>query len=109
MSSAPDDPLLDTALQTMEMLRDPSHVRNLTVRQWTAALDEAGFAVSRVSTARLHLDFEAWVKRIATPALHVEALLSLQSRMAEDVQRHFEIEEDGSFTLDTAVLEAVAT
>jgi len=107
-AATPEDPLLDTVLQTLEMLRDPSHVRNLTVRQWTTALGEAGFAVTHVTPGRLRLDFDAWVKRIATPALHVDAIRSLQERLADDVLAHFDVEDDGSFTLDTVLIEAAA-
>ena len=31
---APEDPLLDTWLQSLELLRDPSHVRNYSIAQW---------------------------------------------------------------------------
>jgi SAM-dependent methyltransferase len=40
---APEAPLLDTFLQTVELLRDPSHVRDYSVREWTAMLRAAGF------------------------------------------------------------------
>src|SRR4051794_23115195 len=34
----PGRPLLDTHLQAIELLRDPSHVRNYTMAEWVAAL-----------------------------------------------------------------------
>ena len=39
--------LLDTHLQSLELLRDTSHVRNYTLAEWTAALARTGFAVGR--------------------------------------------------------------
>lgn len=104
----PASPLLDTFLQTIELLRDPSHVRNLTLAGWCASVGAAGFAVTRVTAGRLRLDFSAWITRIGTPALHAEAIRSLQTGAPEPVKRHFAIEADGTFTLDTMVLEAVA-
>jgi len=40
---APEVPLLDTLLQTAEVLRDVSHVRDYRVSEWQAMLAEAGF------------------------------------------------------------------
>lgn len=40
---APEAPLLDTLLQTAEVLRDASHVRDYRVSEWQAMLAEAGF------------------------------------------------------------------
>jgi hypothetical protein len=41
-----------------------------------------------------------------TSALHTAAIRSLQQQASLDVQRYFEIEADGSFTLDTALIVA---
>ncbi|HWG03660.1 MAG TPA: class I SAM-dependent methyltransferase [Beijerinckiaceae bacterium] len=101
----PDTPVLDTFLQTIEMLRDPSHVRNYSVAQWQAMAAQAGFAPRVAATHRLPLDFAAWVARMNTPELHVRAIRSLQARVAEDVRAHFEVAADGSFTIDVMTLE----
>ncbi len=98
--------LLDTYLQSIELLRDPSHVRDYAVAEWTHALAAAGFVPHGVTMRRLRIEFAAWVERMATPRLHIEAIRALQARMAEDVVKYFEIEADGSFTFDTATIEA---
>lgn len=103
---SPGDGVLDSYLQTVEMLRDPSHVRNYGVAEWWRATEAAGFRPGPVTTRRLRLDFTSWVARMATPDLHVAAIRSLQQKMAAPVQHHFAIETDGSFTVDTMVLEA---
>lgn len=102
----PGAPLLDTHLQAMELLRDPSHLRNYTEAEWRQALTAAGFAPGEPTRRRLRLDFKAWVERMRTPPLHVEAIRSLQARMPAEVIRHFAVEADGSFTLDTMTLSA---
>jgi SAM-dependent methyltransferase len=102
----PGLPLLDTFLQSIELLRDPSHVRNYSRAEWQQAVTEAGFVPGAVTERRLPLDFGAWVERMATPELHVRAIRSLQSGMAAEVIEHFDVREDGSFTLDTMTLEA---
>lgn len=101
---AAEHPLLDSFLQTIEMLRDPSHVRDYSVSQWRAAAEVAGFKVEEVARRRLRLEFEPWVTRIRTPDAHIPAIRSLQASAALEVRDHFEIEEDGTFTLDTASL-----
>jgi ubiquinone/menaquinone biosynthesis C-methylase UbiE len=98
--------LLDTYLQTVELLRDPSHVRDYSSEEWRRAMTEAGFTPSAVGHTRLRLEFSSWVERIATPDNHIVAIRSLQANMAEDVVNYFEIESDGSFVVDTMLLEA---
>jgi SAM-dependent methyltransferase len=98
--------LLDTYLQTVELLRDPSHIRDYSTAEWECAAMDAGFEPSGVSKARLRLEFSSWVKRIETPDSHILAIRSLQAHMAEDVMKYFEIEPDGSFVVDAMLLEA---
>jgi ubiquinone/menaquinone biosynthesis C-methylase UbiE len=106
-SVTPGVPLLDTFLQSIELLRDTSHVRNLSCAEWDAALARAGFRVTNTVTGRIRLDFTSWVTRMRTPELHVAAIRSLQQSASGEVKRHFALEEDGSFMLDTALFEAV--
>ncbi|HEY1736730.1 MAG TPA: class I SAM-dependent methyltransferase [Methylovirgula sp.] len=105
---APERPVLDSFLQTLEMLRDPSHVRNYKISEWTRALAAAGFTPGVTTPRRLYLDFASWIARMNTPAPHVAAIRSLQALAAEDVKTHFAVEADGSFTIDTASFEAAA-
>ena len=98
--------LLDTYLQSVELLRDPSHIRDYSIGEWRRALTQAGFAPGTIVPARLRLEFSAWVERIDTPAVHIQAIRSLQANMAQDIVNYFEIEADGSFTVDSMVLEA---
>lgn len=103
---AADSPVLDTFLQSVELLRDTSHVRDYSKREWEWALVEAGLVVERVTPGRIRLDFQDWVTRMRTPPLHVAAIRSLQAAVADDVRRHFQVEPDGSFLLDRLSFEA---
>jgi len=105
---SPNQRLLDTWLQSIELLRDPSHVRNATVDEWRAALAAAGFAVDTVTTYRLRIEFASWIERMRTPDVHVAAIRSLQARADRAVRDYFEIEDDGSFTFDTVLIAAHA-
>lgn len=102
--TAPEHPLLDSFLQTIEMLRDPSHVRDYRPSEWVRAAEEAGFLVEGATDRRLRLEFGPWVTRIATPPVHVAAIRSLEEGASAEVREHFAVEADGTFTLDTLSL-----
>ncbi|HEX8957479.1 MAG TPA: class I SAM-dependent methyltransferase, partial [Burkholderiaceae bacterium] len=55
---APGEPLFDTHLQCVELLRDVSHVRNYSHAQWQQQLHAAGFAVEADSRWKLPLEFQ---------------------------------------------------
>jgi len=99
---APAGPLLDTHLQTVELLRDTSHVRDYRVDEWIAALGRAGFAVTGIAAHRLPMQFESWTARMRTPPAMIAAIRALQQGAARPVIDFFEIGEDGSFMLDVA-------
>jgi hypothetical protein len=103
---SPGVPLLDTWLQTLELLRDPSHVRNASVAEWQTTLADVGFAVDDVVTYRLRLEFDSWIARMRTPDVHVAAIRSLHARASSEVKDYFQIGEDGSFTVDTVLIAA---
>jgi ubiquinone/menaquinone biosynthesis C-methylase UbiE len=105
---APANPLLDTHLQTLETLRDPSHVRNYSLAEWEQMLRRAGFQPQSPQSFRLRLEFASWVERIGTPAAHIPALRSLLGHAPAEVKDHFAIEPDGSFTIDTMFMLADA-
>lgn len=102
--ATPGAPLLDTWLQTMELMRDPSHVRNASPAEWRAMLTAAGFATGAETRFRLRLDFASWVERMKTPPVHVAAIRSLQRRAPDEVREYFALEEDGSFTVDSVLI-----
>ncbi|MCP5225505.1 MAG: class I SAM-dependent methyltransferase [Rhodocyclaceae bacterium] len=106
---SPGVSLLDTWLQTLELLRDPSHVRDASTAEWDAALAAAGLAIERIEHLRLRLDFATWVARMDTPEPQVTAIRMLQARAASAVKDYFEMEEDSSFTVDTALFVARKT
>jgi ubiquinone/menaquinone biosynthesis C-methylase UbiE len=105
---SPGPAMLDTHLQGVELLRDPSHVRDYTLAEWTAALTRAGFELRACHTWRLRLDFGSWVARMRTSQTHVEAIRSLQRLAARETLDYFAVEPDGSFMLDALMLETAA-
>jgi len=104
---APPEPAADTHLQAVELLRDPSHGRDFTLREWQAMLTNAGFTVIATRPARLRMEFASWTARMRTPPTHVAAIRAVQALAPGEVARHFAIEPDGSFMLDTILIEAI--
>jgi SAM-dependent methyltransferase len=97
---------LDTHLQAVELLRDPSHVRDYSRAEWFDALARAGFSPRASQTWRLRMDFADWTGRMATPAGLREAIRLLQQKADASTKTHFAVEPDGSFVIDAALIEA---
>ena len=106
---APANPLLDTHLQAVEVLRDPSHVRNYTSAEWAAALARAGLEVQGMTLRKLRMEFDVWTARTATPAIRADAVRSLQTLAPDLVKSHFAIDEAGSFDIQSATFLAAPT
>jgi SAM-dependent methyltransferase len=102
---APELPVLDTFLQTFEMLRDPSHVRDYSVAEWVEVATQAGFVVTGITRRPLPLEFAPWTQRQRTPEVMSSAIRALFAAVSEDVRRHFAIQPNGDFTIDQIVLE----
>jgi ubiquinone/menaquinone biosynthesis C-methylase UbiE len=105
---APGKPLQDSHLQAIELLRDPSHVRDYTIAEWGAAVERAGFDLEAITRRQIRMHFATWTARMRTPQVQADAVRALQQQASDEVRNHFAIEPDGSFMLDVMVLEARA-
>ncbi|MBA1202181.1 class I SAM-dependent methyltransferase [Pseudomonas capeferrum] len=101
---SPGSPLLDTYLQSVEVLRDTSHVRDYSAGEWLRQVSEAGLFVRNHTRQRLRLEYRSWVERMRTPAPMRQAIRELQQAMGEEVRQYYQIEADGSFSTDVLVL-----
>ncbi len=101
---SPGSPLFDTYLQSVEVLRDTSHVRDYSAGEWLRQVNEAGLHVRSTQRQRLRLEFASWVERMRTPQPLRVAIRDLQQAMGAEVREYFEIEADGSFSTDVLVL-----
>lgn len=104
-----EDPLVDTHLQAMELLRDRSHVRNRSASQWRSLLGDAGFEAPVHEHWPVRLDFASWVARMRTPPRQIDAIRELQRGAPQEVRQALSIEDDGSFTACTGLLWARKT
>ncbi len=103
---SPGHPVRDVWLQTVEALRDTSHVRNYSSGEWLALANDAGLAINHLLTDRLPLEFSSWVARMRTPEALAEAIRLYQQSASAEVKAYFELQQDGSFTSDTIMFEA---
>ncbi len=103
-----NDFTLDTHLQAIELLRDPSHVRDHTVAQWRQLFVEAGFSVREGDAPAyewgLFLNFDSWVSRMRTPQANVEMIRTLLANAPQEVRAALRVESDSSFTLQGAIV-----
>ncbi len=105
--AAPEAPASDTFLNAIELLRDPSHVRDHTPTQWLAMCATAGLHAELVGTWPLRLEFESWVARMNTPFLAITQIRALIDGTAREVRETLAIGEgDYSFTTTTALIRA---
>lgn len=65
---APNDDDLDEFLNTVERLRDPTHVRSHRVSQWLDWLEAAGFTVEESRVVKKPIEYDDWVATQETPA-----------------------------------------
>jgi ubiquinone/menaquinone biosynthesis C-methylase UbiE len=101
---APPVSLLDMHLQTIELLRDGSHVRDYTLTEWYAFLGQSCLLVRDTSTFKVEIDFESWVRRMKTAPVYVEAIRSFLGQAPAEVREYFRVSEDGSFVMDSMLI-----
>ena len=66
-------PAARDVLHEVEVRRDPSHVRSLTVDEWVARLEAAGFEVEMAQARELDWDYSEWMTTMEVePALAEE-------------------------------------
>jgi ubiquinone/menaquinone biosynthesis C-methylase UbiE len=102
-----DDFILDTHFQTIELLRDPSHVRDHTEEQWLAMMAQAGFTAEVAQRWEVYIDFASWIKRINTPEQHTAMIRTLLAEAPDEVKAALNVQPDSSFTMQAALLRGV--
>jgi ubiquinone/menaquinone biosynthesis C-methylase UbiE len=108
---APADDAQDRWINQIEVLRDPSHVRDHSLAEWRRLLEGAGLATEVLLEWRLDLNFEDWTRRQRTPAERVERIRALFHRAPEGHRAAFGLRmpagSDWFFELHCALVRAV--
>ncbi len=104
---APEDPALDSWVNALELLRDPSHGRNPRTSELHRLLREVGLEPVETRLSSVRLEVELWLARSRTVAWRAAAARALLREATEHVSSAFEIDGDRSFSLPVAVLLAL--
>jgi ubiquinone/menaquinone biosynthesis C-methylase UbiE len=112
-SVSPEEAELDSFLNEIEVLRDPSHGHNYRISEWLSLLAEAGFTASLVRSWSIPLDLPSWTQRIQTPPASVAQIerLFADAPSLTSERLHIGLNEEGllSFALPAAVFVGVKT
>ncbi len=101
---APEEPALDAFANEIELLRDPSHVRNHRISEWLALLKETGFEASMQRMWDITMDMQSWTQRMKTPAENVTQLTHLFAEAPTQIKERFHIEQyDNNFSFSLPV------
>jgi ubiquinone/menaquinone biosynthesis C-methylase UbiE len=109
-SISPEEPELDVFLNEIEVLRDPSHIRNYRISEWLTLLSSAGLTANVLREWSIPLDVRSWTQRMQTPPEDVERIVQRCAHASPLAQERFHIEHhEGffSFLLPAALLVGV--
>jgi ubiquinone/menaquinone biosynthesis C-methylase UbiE len=105
-----DEPALDTFLNALELLRDPSHARNNPVAQWNATLEQNNCRVEHVERWTIELEIEPWLERSATIGWRASACRRLLAEAPLEARQALSIRDDGRlFCIPSALIAARRT
>lgn len=103
---APEYPALDTFLQSLELLRDDSHVRDWRASEWVRMLAGARFEAEVVARLAVALDGASWTARAQTSPSRVAMLKELFASASPARRAAFEIrDEPWGFSIPVALLQ----
>jgi len=71
-------------LHEVELRRDPSHVKALTVEEWSGHFERAGFEIEVATRRELDWDYDEWMRNMAVdPALAAELAGVIEAAQGE--------------------------
>lgn len=104
-SISPESALLDSYLQTVEVLRDPSHVRSYRLSEWREISRSQGVGMNSAETWKQPIDFQQWIDRLGTAPDRAAAVCRVFREAPSEVREHFQTQADCSFLLDVFTAE----
>lgn len=94
-SVAPEDDAVSRWMNDVELRRDFSHVQNRKVSRWETMLATRDLSIAGQETVRIHLEFNDWVARTATPQAEAQALRRDFLEAGPSVRQAFQIQPAG--------------
>ena len=103
-SVSPPSPLVDTFLNAIEVIRDPSHVRDYTVGQWAETFVRAGLRFELLGQHAYRIDFDDWIARMHTPELAASQIRAMFALAPSEVRTTLRIADDDAFDIPSALM-----
>ncbi len=88
----PDDPEIAEFFQTMEKMRDPTHVRIFREDEWIRMAEEANFIVHATRIFEKTHDFQEWAKRAGLKREGIQRLNQFIYKAPAKIHDYFQIE-----------------
>ena len=101
---APDDPALDTLVNALELLRDPTHGRNLRLDEWRATFRGAGLEVVSERRWPIVIESLSWFARAQTEAWRADAARGLLRAASPAAVEALAIDGDATWSLPAALI-----
>ncbi|HKY12453.1 MAG TPA: class I SAM-dependent methyltransferase [Gaiellaceae bacterium] len=79
-----DNLFLDDRAEEADRVRDPSHVRNYTEKEWRELFESSGLRVEEVRRLPKQIEIEPWLERAGTPAADADRVRELLADRIED-------------------------
>ena len=111
-STVPEEPVGATFLNGVEALRDPTHVRSRSPREWRDLLAAAGMVTDVSELHRKRHVLDQWFDRANTPATARGKVIDAFVTAPAGIQHHFEVEFDAdgrplAYSDDKVILRSV--
>jgi ubiquinone/menaquinone biosynthesis C-methylase UbiE len=79
-----DNLFLEERAEEADRLRDPSHVRNYTEKEWRELFESAGLRIEEVRRLPKQIEVEPWLERAGTPEGDADRVRELLADRIED-------------------------
>jgi SAM-dependent methyltransferase len=99
----PDAPALDSLVNALELLRDPTHGRNLRIGEWRSLMAEAGLSVDGERRWMIPLETVSWFARMQTEAWRADAACALLRAAAPEAVEALDIDGDRAWSVPAAL------
>ena len=88
---APEDESLDEFMNTVERLRDESHVRCLTINEWKNLFGSSGLQETRSLNRKKTFQFPSWVARTTTSQEQIDRVQQYMLAASGNTQKYFSV------------------
>ncbi|WP_077326071.1 class I SAM-dependent methyltransferase [Virgibacillus siamensis] len=101
---APESSTFDTFVNSLEKMRDYSHVRSRTITEWKSLLNKYHLKINHEKFRKKTLPFQEWVHRTLDDVNEIKGVEEFLLNASDDIQEYFQIETEKnkikSFAID---------